>query len=71
MVIKKNFGASIIKNEKPIITRSKLNIRRIKEITQLLARKRGIKRYKSMPEDKLLDAIILSKPVKKSKKSKF
>ena len=42
-----------------------------KEIAQLLARKRGIKGYKSMPEDRLLDAIISSKPAEKSEKSKF
>ena len=42
-----------------------------KEIVELLARKRGSKDYKSMSEDRLLDAIISSKPVEKSKRSKF
>ena len=39
-----------------------------KEIVELLARKRGIKDYESMSEDRLLDAIISSKPVRKDKK---
>ena len=39
------------------------------EIARLLARKIGIKGYKSMPENRLLSALISSKPVK-SKKSK-
>ena len=43
----------------------------LKEVAKLLAQKRGIKDYKSMSEDKLLSALILSKPVKKSEKSKI
>ena len=39
-----------------------------KEIVELLARKRGIKDYESMSEDRLLDAIISSKPLRKDKK---
>ena len=42
-----------------------------KEIVQLLARKRSIKDYESMSEDRLLDAIISSKPAKKFDKLKF
>ena len=43
----------------------------LKEVAKLLAQKRGIKDYKSMSEDELLSALILSKPVKKSEKSKI
>ena len=42
-----------------------------KEIVELLARKRGIKDYESMSENRLSDANISSKPAKKSEKSKF
>ena len=42
-----------------------------KEIVELLARKRGIKDYESMSEDRFLEAIISSKPAKKCEKSKF
>ena len=35
-----------------------------KEIVELLARKRSIKDYESMSKDKLLSAIISSKPVR-------
>ena len=42
-----------------------------KEIVELLARKRGIKNYESMSDDRLLDAISLSKPTKTFKIPKF
>ena len=41
------------------------------EIVSLLAQKRDIKGYKSMPEDKLLSALISSKPAEKSEKPKI
>ena len=47
-----------------------LSSEELKEIAKLLARKRGIKGYKSMPEDKLLSALISSKPAKKLKNQK-
>ena len=47
-----------------------LSSEELKEIAKLLARKRGIKGYKSMPEDKLLNALISSKPAKKLKNQK-
>ena len=43
----------------------------LKEVVELLARKRGIKDYESMSDDRLLDAIISSKPVKKFEMLKF
>ena len=43
----------------------------LKKITKLLTEERGIKGYKSMSEDRLLSALILSKSVKKSKKPKI
>ena len=48
-----------------------LSSEKLKEIAQLLARKRGIKDYESMPEDRLLNALILSRPLKKDKKTDF
>ena len=42
-----------------------------KEIAKLYTRKRGIKDYESMPEDRLLNALISSKPIKKGEKPKF
>ena len=42
-----------------------------KEIVELLARKRGIKNYESMSDDRLLDAISSSKPTKTFKIPKF
>ena len=47
-----------------------LSSEELKGIAKLLARKRGIKGYKSMTEDKLLSALISSKTVKKSEKPK-
>ena len=41
------------------------------DVAKLLARKRGIKSYKSMPKDRLLSTIISSKLVKKDEKPKF
>ena len=46
-------------------------MRRIKRNYSITCMKKGIKGYKSMLEDWLLDAIISSKPAEKSKKSKF
>ena len=43
----------------------------LKEIAKLLAQKRGIKSYKSMPKDRLLSILILSKPVKKGESQTF
>ena len=48
-----------------------LSSEELKEIAKLLARKRGIKGYKSMTEDKLSSALISSKPAKKTKKPKI
>ena len=48
-----------------------LSSEELKEIAELLARKRGIKDYESMSEDRLLNALILSKPAKKEKKPNF
>ena len=42
----------------------------LNEIAKLLARKRVIKVYESMPEDRLLSAFISSKPVKKASSQK-
>ena len=47
-----------------------LSSEELKEIAKLLARKRGIKGYKSMPEDRLLSALISLKPVRKMKSQK-
>ena len=41
------------------------------KLKKLLAEERGIKSYKSISEDELLSALILWKPVKKSKKPKI
>ena len=41
----------------------------LKEIAKLLVQKRGIKGYESMSEDRLLSALISSKPVKESEKN--
>ena len=48
-----------------------LSLGEVKEIAKLVARKRGIKGYKSMSEDKLLSALISSEPAKKSEKPKI
>ena len=47
-----------------------LSSKELKEITKLLARKKGIQGYRSMPEDRLLSALISSKQVKKKQKAK-
>ena len=57
--------------QSPALRDLNLSSEEIKEIAQLLTRKRGIKVYKSTPEDRLLNAIILSKPAEKSEKSRF
>ena len=64
-------GAHTIKDAKPITTRLNLSLEESKGIAQLLARKRGIKDYKSMPEDRLLNALISSKAAKKGEKPNF
>ena len=43
----------------------------LKKTAKLLAEERDIKGYKSMPEDELLSALTLSKPVEKSNKPKI
>ena len=48
-----------------------LSSEKLKEIAQLLARKRGIKDYESMPEDRLLNALILSRPLKRTRRRTF
>ena len=45
-----------------------LSSEELKEIAKLLAQKRGIKGYKSMPKDRLLSALISSKPVARIEK---
>ena len=45
-----------------------LSSKELKEIAKLLPRKRGIKGYKSMPEDRLLSALFSSKSVARIKK---
>ena len=48
-----------------------LSSEELKDIAKLLARKRGIKGYKNMRKDRLLSALISSKPVKKDDKPNF
>ena len=55
----------------PSLNDLNLSSEQLKEIAKLLARRRGIKGYKSMPEDKLLSALISSKPEKKIDKPKI
>ena len=55
----------------PLLRDLNLSSEELKEIAKLLARKRGIKGYKNVPEDRLLSALILSKPVKKDEKPNF
>ena len=45
-----------------------LSLEELKEIAKLLAKKRGIKNYESMSQDRLLSVLISSKPVKEVKK---
>ena len=54
----------------PSLGDSGLSSEESKKIAKLLAEERGIKDYKSMSEDELLSALILSKPVKKVKSQK-
>ena len=49
----------------------KLSSEELKEIAKLLARKRGIKDHENMPKDRLLSALISSKPVKTCEKPNF
>ena len=51
----------------PSLRDLKLSSEELKEIAQLLARKRGIKGYESMPEDRLLNAIFFIKICKKER----
>ena len=48
-----------------------LSLEELKKTAKLLAEERGIKDYKSMSEDRLLSALISSKPVKKREKPKI
>ena len=48
-----------------------LSLEELKEVVKLLPQKRGIKGCKGMSNNKLLDALILSKPVEKGKKPSF
>ena len=68
--IKKFFFAHTIKDAKSILKDLDLSLEELKEIAKLLARKRGTKGYKNMSEDKLLSALISSKPVKRMKSQK-
>ena len=75
-IIKKIILVHSIKNDKPIIKRFKPIIkgfkpiiRRIKRHCKTTCKKRGSKRYESMSDDRLLSALISSKPVKKSEKN--
>ena len=45
------------------------SLEELKEIAKLLAKKRGIKGYQSMPEDKLLSALKASESLKESEKN--
>ena len=53
--------------QSPSLRDLNLSSEELKEIAELLALKSGIKDYASMPEDRLLSAIISSKPAKKDK----
>ena len=44
----------------------KPSLEELKEIAKLLAKKRGIKGYESMSEDRLLSAVKVSESIKKS-----
>ena len=57
--------------QSPSLRDLNLSSEELREIAQLLSRKRGIKGYKSVSEDRLLNALILSKPIKKDKESNF
>ena len=57
--------------QSPSLRYLKLSSEELKEIVELLARKRGIKGYKSMPKDRLLSALISSKAVERNKKLNF
>ena len=49
----------------PSLKHLNLSLEELKEIAKLLAEKRGIKGYESRSEDRLLSALMSSKPVKK------
>ena len=57
--------------QSPSLRDLNLSSEELKEIAQFFAQKRGIKDYESMPEDRLLNALISSKPIKRDKKSNF
>ena len=54
----------------PSLKDPNLSLEESKEIAKLLAEKRGIRGYKSMSEDRLLSALMSSKPIKKMKSQK-
>ena len=57
----------VIKDETCIIKRLNFVTRRIKDIAELLAQKRGIKDYENMSNDKLLGALKASKNKNKTR----
>ena len=57
--------------QSPSLRDLNLSSEELKKIAKLLARNRGIKGYENMPEDRLLSALISSKPVKKGEKPNF
>ena len=68
--IYKNFFFGLeYENAKPIINRFEPIIRRIKRNYKTTCKKRGIKGYKSMSEERLLSVLFSSKRVKKSEKN--
>ena len=48
----------------PSLKNLNLSWEKLQEIGKLLAKKRGIKSYESMSKDRLLSALMSSKPVK-------
>ena len=68
-IIKQNFFVHNIKNVRSIIKRIKPTIVRIKRNCKTTCKKRGIKGYKSMSDDRLLSAVKASESVKKSEKN--
>ena len=54
---------------KPSLKDLKPSSEELKEIARLLVKKRGIKGYESMPEDKLLSSLKKSESLKESEKN--